>query len=180
MLMLTRKTDYALIALTHLYRQQGQVASAREIADEYRIPLNLLMNILKHLTKQQVISSVRGARGGYKLSVDPEQFTLSDMISAVEGPVALTPCIAGRNNRQQTPCRRESVCPICQPIELVQNKLEQLLAQTTLADICEHTTDPTADQSYNSRDNGGNGSNQHSGHAHAQDNLTRRATADIS
>ena len=83
MLTLNRKSDYALIALTHLGRFRGTITSAREIADAYKIPLPLLMNILKQLTREGMIASVRGARGGYRLAVEPENLTVKQVLLAV-------------------------------------------------------------------------------------------------
>ena len=71
MLTLNRKSDYALISLSHLGRCRGTITSAREIADTYQIPLPLLMNILKQLTREGIIASARGAKGGYRLAVEP-------------------------------------------------------------------------------------------------------------
>ncbi|MGB9625707.1 MAG: RrF2 family transcriptional regulator, partial [Phycisphaerae bacterium] len=68
MLALTKKTEYALIALTCLARAESRWVSAREISAQYGIPLALLMNILKTLAQSGLIRSVRGARGGYVLA----------------------------------------------------------------------------------------------------------------
>ncbi len=93
MLTLTRKTDYALIALTHLSHCKGTCVSAREIATLYGLPLPLLMNVLKLLSQQGLAKSIRGPRGGYELAEDAESITLYDIIQAVEGPIQLVQCI---------------------------------------------------------------------------------------
>ena len=67
MLSLTRKTDYALIALSHMAHDPEGCCSAREIATRYRVPLPLLMNILKLLTRRGFAKSARGPHGGYRL-----------------------------------------------------------------------------------------------------------------
>ena len=92
MLTLTRKTDYALISLTHLAQNPGVCTSAREIAELYHMPLPLLMNVLKLLTGRGFVKSVRGPRGGYTLAQSAESISLSDTIRAVEGPIKLVRC----------------------------------------------------------------------------------------
>ncbi|MEW6250870.1 MAG: Rrf2 family transcriptional regulator, partial [Planctomycetota bacterium] len=62
MLTLTRKTEYALIAVCHLTRVGQKVVSARDIAEEHSVPLPLLMNVLKRLNRTGHVNSVRGAR----------------------------------------------------------------------------------------------------------------------
>ena len=73
MLAFTRKTDYALIALTHMAKHSEECNSAREIAGLYGIPLPLLMNILKQMAQRGLAQSVRGPRGGYRLAMPPEK-----------------------------------------------------------------------------------------------------------
>ncbi|NQU76949.1 MAG: Rrf2 family transcriptional regulator, partial [Planctomycetes bacterium] len=75
MLSLTRKTDYALLALTHLAAEPAAVISAREMAEQYCLSQPLLMNVLKQLSASGLVSSVRGARGGYTLAKSAEQIT---------------------------------------------------------------------------------------------------------
>src|SRR5262245_25494766 len=64
MLSFSRKTDYALIALSHLARLQGRTVSAREIAQAYGLPQALVMNVLKAMHRAGIVSSVRGVKGG--------------------------------------------------------------------------------------------------------------------
>ena len=64
MLALTKKTDYALIALSELARREAEVLSVRELSERHRMPLPLLTNILKNLTRAGIVVSVRGVLGG--------------------------------------------------------------------------------------------------------------------
>ena len=75
MLTLTRKTDYALIALTHLAQARERCICAREIAEKYGLPSALLMNLLKQLAQKGLVKSSRGPRGGYTLGAPPGQIT---------------------------------------------------------------------------------------------------------
>lgn len=136
MLALTRKSDYALVALSHLARHNGNVSSAREISDIYRVPLPILMNILKTLTRHRMIESVRGARGGYRLALLPREITLQMVVHAMEGPVRLFPCASGSDGAAGT-CTQESWCPIAGPAKRVSGRLQEFLGGVTLEEIAD-------------------------------------------
>ena len=134
MLGLTRKTDYALIALTHMVRAGESVSSAREMATCYRMPLPLLMNVLKALTQSGLVRSSRGPKGGYTLAGNAEDITLSQLIDAIEGRPALVQCARDHDEPEQG-CDLVDVCPIRSPVHKVHNRLQRFLHEITLADI---------------------------------------------
>lgn len=142
MLAFTRKTDYALIALTHLAQHSDECNSAREIASRYGVPLPLLMNILKVLTQQGLAQSVRGPRGGYRLAVPPDRISLNDIIGAVEGPVQLVQCVEWYQNKARgklkTGCDLMAACPVRPTIHRVHARLVEFLATVTLADVVDN------------------------------------------
>ncbi|MBK9118592.1 MAG: Rrf2 family transcriptional regulator [Phycisphaerales bacterium] len=133
MLTLTRKTEYALIAISHLARVGRQIVSARDIAEEHTVPLPLLMNVLKKLNRAGYINSVRGARGGYLLATNPEELTLADLIEAVEGPVHLTRCTNTADDARV--CGISSTCPIRRSLVRVHQRLHAFLRGVTVAEI---------------------------------------------
>jgi Rrf2 family protein len=141
MLTLTRKTDYALIALTHLAQDPGECSSAREVASLYEMPLPLLMNVLKQLSQRGLTRSVRGPRGGYTLAKDPSEITLNDIIQAVEGPIHLVRCVPRRDGRGfigvKHGCELMTRCPVRSSIHRVHHKLIEFLGEVSLADIVE-------------------------------------------
>ena len=144
MLTLTRKTDYALIALTHLAQDVRGCSSAREIASQYQLPLPLLMNVLKELSQHGLIESVRGPRGGYTLAVSPEKVTLNDIIRAVEGPIHLVPCVPRRGGKGEMlggkdECERVPICPVRSSIHRVHHRLIQFLDDVSLADVVDNS-----------------------------------------
>jgi Rrf2 family protein len=136
MLTLTKKTDYALIALAHLARQPKGVASAREIGDLYHVPLPLLMNILKTLTRGGVVQSIRGARGGYALTIDPNEITLTRLVEILEGPIRFVQCAVGRRHEgKHLGCELEGSCPVRTPTMRIHVRLKEFMNTVTLADI---------------------------------------------
>jgi len=138
----TRKTDYALIALTHLAQNPQECNSAREIAGRYGVPLPLLMNILKQMSQQGLAQSIRGPRGGYRLAVPPERISLNDIIAAVEGPVQLVQCVDWYKNRVRgklkSGCDLMAACPVRPTIHHVHARLVEFLSGVTLADIVDN------------------------------------------
>lgn len=133
MLTLTRKTEYALIAVCHLARVGRQVVSARDIAEEHAVPLPLLMNVLKRLNRTGLVNSVRGARGGYLLAVSPQEITLAGLIGAIEGPVHLTRCTNPSKTRRT--CNLTSTCPVRGSLVKVHHRLNEFLSEVSIAEL---------------------------------------------
>jgi Rrf2 family protein len=131
MLCLTRKTDYALIALSHLCERPGSIVSAREIAAAYDLPGALLMNILKTLQKRGILESIRGVRGGYRLVADLGRVSLYRFIESLEGKVEPgcdhegEPSLASEQKRGSVPA----------PIQALHFKLMQFLHDVAVADL---------------------------------------------
>src|SRR5580765_2798870 len=93
MLRLSKKADYALIAMKHLaLRGDAGSSSAREIAGAYDIPIELLAKVLQRLVRGGLLASHQGTRGGYQLARVPAQISVVDVIQAIDGPVAVTAC----------------------------------------------------------------------------------------
>jgi len=137
MLALTKKTGYALVAMGHLSQlDSGRLASAREIASRLNVSVSLLMNVLKQLASAGYIESVRGARGGYRIAIDPEDVSLADLVGVLEGPVRLAECVtevAGDDG--ECTCQVMARCPVTDPVHRVQRKLKDFLASVTLGEI---------------------------------------------
>lgn len=142
MLSLTRKTEYALIALWQLARSNGDVVSARDIAEQHRVPLPLLMNVLKSLHRKGLVKSVRGASGGYKLAVSPAEVSLQGLIEAVEGPVKLIRCATHGGNGEPVAtgeecCELLNGCPIRAPVQRVHDRFVHFLSHVSLAELIQ-------------------------------------------
>ena len=143
MLALTRKTEYALLALAHLAQNPDKRNNAREIATRYNMRLPLLMNILKVLGQTNIVHSVRGPRGGYKLSLPTDQISLADIIRTIEGPIHLVMCANQPSEEAlkevQKKCDMSDNCPIQSPIHKVHHRLVKFLSNVTLADLINNT-----------------------------------------
>jgi Rrf2 family protein len=91
MLRLSKKADYALMAMKHLAVRGDRTAhassSAREIAELYDIPIELMAKVLQRLVRRGLLASTQGTRGGYQLARLPSQISVADVIQAIDGPV---------------------------------------------------------------------------------------------
>ena len=139
MLLLTRKTDYALLALASLARQTPSSASARSLAERLNLPLPVLRNILKQLTSRGVLKSTRGTRGGYRLARSPQQITLAQLLEAIEGPVRLARCCSVPEGKEEAQCQLEESCLIRGNMRRVHASLMQLLDEVTLEQLADET-----------------------------------------
>ena len=110
MFRLTKLTDYGIVLLTHFAQHPGREAqNARELAAETRLPLPTVGKLLKELTQHGLLVSHRGTHGGYALARGADRISVAEVISALEGPIAITEC-----NNQVDPglCEHETCCPV--------------------------------------------------------------------
>src|SRR5258705_6359416 len=93
MLRLSKKADYALMAMKHLAQKRDvSSTSAREIAEQYDIPIELMAKVLQRLVRLRLLAPPQGARGGYMLRRPAVKNSVAEVIEAIVGPVTLTPC----------------------------------------------------------------------------------------
>jgi Rrf2 family protein len=138
MLALTKKTGYALIAMTHLATlDEGELASAREMADRYAMPPGLVANAMKTLASEGYVASVRGARGGYRLVRDPEAITLQDIVEVLDHSIELSECLGTHKVAGDVVCRVRGRCPIVDPLNRVQRRLKDFLGSVKLSDLVD-------------------------------------------
>lgn len=141
MLSLTRKTDYALVALARLAQQQagrGPALSARCIADEYGLPRQLLMSILKSLHRAGIVESTRGVRGGYDLARPAGRISIADVVEAIEGSARLTPCCADEEPGEAcTMCSLIERCPVTGAIRDLNGQIADFLRGVTVDTLLE-------------------------------------------
>jgi len=137
MLKLSKKVDYALILLGQLHTSAAcpgaaslAAASSREMAERHRLPQPMVANILKSLTGAGLLTSTRGAQGGYTLARDAARISLAELVEALDGPIGLMDCTSA-----ETTCDMQSGCPMHSPIQRVQHKFREFMTSYTLADI---------------------------------------------
>ena len=140
MLRLSKKADYALIAMKHLAQRQDAVSSsAREIAGAYDIPIELLAKILQKLVRTGLLRSLQGTRGGYVLSKPSTTITVGDIIQAIDGPFTVTACSTERNT-----CEQYGKCSIRDPLWRIKERIVAALGTVSLAEMAAETDQPLA------------------------------------
>ena len=122
MLQLTKRTEYALIALVHMVDREGEVTSVRELCERYPLPKRLVAEVLKELAHAGLVESQRGASGGYSLALEPERITLGQIIEVIEGAPSLTNCDSMALSRDGG-CEVHPVCPIRSPVERIREHI---------------------------------------------------------
>lgn len=130
MLKLSKLTDYATVILSHMAKDKARVHGALEIAEATGIAQPTASKILKILVKARVLASTRGAKGGYALAREPEKITVASVISALEGPIALTECTVSHKG-----CDQATGCRIQGNWHIINQKISQALESVTLADM---------------------------------------------
>ena len=141
MLSLTRKTDYALVALAKLAdagSDGNERLSVRQIAEEYSLPLPSLMNVFKDLQRAGFVHSSRGARGGYCLAARLNQINLISVIEAIEGPTQLTLCC--EDDEPDEPCVSCTIidhCPITNSMKKINDRITEFLSKITVQDLMD-------------------------------------------
>lgn len=122
MLSLSKRVDYALVSLAYLVEHRGRISSARAIAEAHKLPLPLLMNLLKALHTKGILCSERGSRGGYQICINLDEISLYDLIEALDDS----------EDKAGTLTRRLSGQP---PVRALQYKLMHFLKQVQLSDL---------------------------------------------
>jgi Rrf2 family protein len=133
MLRLTKKADYGLIAMTHLAESgNGHAYSAKDIAEAYHIPAELLAKILQKLAKAGLLTSQHGTNGGYVLARDPHTISAFEVIKAIDGPLFITACISTHKE-----CGQSSTCNVKEPLRKVNDSIREVLSNIKIAEMRE-------------------------------------------
>jgi len=131
MLRLSKKADYALIAMKHLARKSGRSStSAREIAEQYDIPIELMAKVLQRLVRTGLLVSTQGTRGGYLLGRPSAGISVADVIQAIDGPLTVTACSTERHD-----CEQFSKCNIRDALWQIRERIAAALDTVSLADM---------------------------------------------
>jgi len=142
MLKLSKKTDYALMALQYMATVQQEemnafnihrIVNTKEIAEEHLIPLELLAKVLQTLAKHEMIESQNGPKGGYVLAREPRNISISQVLEAIEGPLGIVDCYHEKDDHAA--CEQMEHCNIRTPLLKVQESIMQLLSSMSIEDM---------------------------------------------
>ena len=133
MLRLSKKADYALMAMKHLALKTASVSSstsAREIAEQYDIPIELMAKVLQVLARRGLLTSHQGTRGGYTLSKPTASISVADIIQAIDGPLTVTAC-----SSEDEHCEQFTKCNVRDPLWRIKDRILSALSTCSLAEI---------------------------------------------
>jgi FeS assembly SUF system regulator len=131
MFRLNRLTDYAVVVMSQMSLHPGRMRNTTEIAGDSTVPLPTVAKILNALAKAELVVAQRGANGGYTLSRPAKAIAVSEIIQALEGPIALTACVTGATET----CDVEARCPLSGHWNKVNLAIKQALDKVSLEEI---------------------------------------------
>ena len=134
MFKLNRLTDYAVVVMSQMSCNPKELWTAPRIAQDTGVPLPTVAKLLNALAHGNLISSHRGAAGGYTLDRSAEDISVAEIIQALEGPIALTACVDGASGS----CEVESLCPMRGNWDRVNKAIHGALSKVTLAEMMPH------------------------------------------
>ena len=131
---LTHLADYAVVIMTAAARREaGARLSASELAQETGVPLPTTQKLMGRLAAEGLLTSVRGAAGGFALARPAEKITLADIVEAVEVPIALTMCSDDNNHD----CVLDKVCHVKPHMGVVGNAIRGALGAVSLTKLAQ-------------------------------------------
>ena len=130
MLKITRKVEYALIALRHMQlKQSEELTSTKEIATRYGVPQQLLAKTLQHMARDGIIQAVQGSAGGYRIAINLDQISMKDFFERLEGPLGMMDCYFDSD------CIQMGACNIRVPIQRINDNMRNLFSQMSVQEV---------------------------------------------
>jgi FeS assembly SUF system regulator len=132
MIRVGKLTDYGLVLMSQIARRPGtELHTARDLAQKCGLPLPTVSKVLKTLLQSGLLASHRGIKGGYSLARGAEVISLAEIISALEGPLALTECSTDITGL----CDLEPSCPIRDNQRIINHVVRGALEKVMLSDL---------------------------------------------
>lgn len=141
MIRLTRLADYGVMVMTHLAMHPQSVHAAADVAEEMHLPLPTVSKILGAAARGGLVESRRGLKGGFALARAPESITVAEIVSALEGPIAITDCL----DETTADCNLESLCPTRGHWQKINAAIKKALDDVTLNDLTQTPVFPPAE-----------------------------------
>ncbi len=135
MLRMGKMTDYAIVLMSFLATKNELKHSAHSLSDAVQMPLPTVRKVLKALSQAGLLFSERGVQGGYSLARKANAISVAEIITALEGPIAITECVSTENN-----CEQESHCEIQTNWARINHAVYSALDEVKLADMLRPKT----------------------------------------
>jgi Rrf2 family cysteine metabolism transcriptional repressor len=138
---ISAKGEYAAKAVLYLSLKYPEVVTIHEVAENHRIPLKYLEQILLALKKADLLESRRGVHGGYTLARPPAQISVGEVVRAVDGRFSRTHCLE-TDHCELASCPKPAACGLREVWKNLETTVEQMLFETSYADVCGHSRPP--------------------------------------
>jgi len=136
-LQLTRGSEYGIRAMLYLAsRKPGEVCSLHDVSSAQDVPESFLAKIFQSLVHGGLVTSHRGARGGFALALPADQITITMVIQAIDGPISLNQCVVWPET-----CGNSPHCVVHTVWTKAQEALFEILDEVTFADLVEEPQD---------------------------------------
>ncbi len=129
-MLVTKETDYAVRCVVYLARERNLVASVTEIAQQMRIPRTFLAKITQRLMRENIVESVRGINGGFRLLKNPEQLSLLEVFTAIQGIAPVSQCAVDKRK-----CAMSSHCGVHPVWTKIRQEIEHRLAAHSISSL---------------------------------------------
>ncbi|MEG3638053.1 SUF system Fe-S cluster assembly regulator [Magnetococcus sp. PR-3] len=137
MLRLSRMTDYGTLVMMHMAQAPEVVHSANDIAQHTKLPEPSVRKVLKIMVRSELLCSVRGLKGGYRLAKAPKEISLESLITALEGTtVAITDCC---DDEQTDHCDQYEACHMRPHWAVINQSIRSALQGVTVQDLLSAT-----------------------------------------
>ena len=138
MIKLSRMADYGVVLMVQLARAPGLVTTAAELTEATALPGPTVSKLLKQLSRAGLLASQRGTNGGYTLSLPTAEISVADIVSALDGPIALTECMTADG----VVCEIEALCPTRTNWRQINDALVDALDRVSLAEMARPVFEP--------------------------------------
>lgn len=140
--MFSKTCEYAIRAVIYIYNRNRDCkcnVGVEEIANEIQSPRPFTAKILQTLSKQEIISSIKGPNGGFFITEKQAKTSLLELVKAVDGPKLISGCVLGLSQ-----CNENKPCPLHNQYKPIKDEFNQLLASSTIENLAsklgkEHT-----------------------------------------
>jgi len=129
MLKLSKKVEYAILALQFVAENEDNLVSVKEISSNLDLSFEFLSKVMQVLNRKGIIQSQQGIKGGYKLTIEPRKLSIMDIVRAFDEKVTLVDCVSDND------CDRLGDCDLRNPMLILQDKIEKIFFETSISDL---------------------------------------------
>ncbi len=140
MLRVGKMADYALVIMSTMASHPTGLMQMEALAQATRLSLPTVRKLMRYLVGAGLVKSVRGTKGGYQLARLPETIKISNILAAVEGPLAITECC-----EEEPDCELSGDCEMESHWTAINQLVVQMLAAISLADLSTDSKGPKVD-----------------------------------